>query len=82
MIYRLFYLFTGPRAVPHACPLSVPAQHCAGQILPIHHYLMGFPQRRHPKNTIATQNVVEYYIKLGGILRTPPIFGVRDSKIH
>lgn len=44
-------------------------------------YHMCFRQRRHPKNTVETQNVVEYSTKLGGILRTPPTFGVKVVNI-
>ena len=45
-------------------------------------YPMGFYGRRHPKNTIETQNVVDYSIKLGGILRIAPHLGALDKKYH
>lgn len=80
MIYRLFFLFTERHAVPRTRPQTVPAWQRAKQNLPIPVHPMGFYERRHPKNTIATQNVGEYRIKLGGILRTTPHLGAKAAK--
>jgi hypothetical protein len=41
---------------------------------------MGFSERRHPKNTVRTQNMGDYCANIGGILRKPLDLGVQSTQ--